>query len=84
METVNILFGIYGFDNFLFVDVLRQWELYYTTGNALVVVEFFDGVEEFLFCNIVFEADEVGDESNFLADLHFEAYIRFATTIMPN
>ena len=47
METVDIFLGIDGFDHGVFVDMLRQGQLYDETVDFRVFIEFVDGSQKF-------------------------------------
>ena len=56
MESVNVLFWGNSVDNSLFVDVLRQRELYKNTVYSVVAVKYVYKVEELLLCGVLVES----------------------------
>ena len=84
METVNILAIVDGFDDALLRDVTRQRQLHDKTVDIGVVVEFVDGVEQFVFGYVVLVADEGRLKSALLAGNHFVAHVCLAAAVVAH
>ena len=84
VEAVNILSVVDSLDNLLFVDVLRQWQLYDESIHIVVLVEFLHTVEQFLFRYVVLIANQCGFKSAGLTRQHLVLDVSLRTSVVPH
>ena len=88
VEAVDVLFGRYGLDYGLLVDVARQGELHYEAVDVGVVVEALNlGQKRFRRQGLLgraLETYEGGCEAALLAGLHLRGHICLAASVVAN
>ena len=84
VETVDILAIVDSLDDFLFGDVAGQGELHDEAVDVGVGVEAFDGFEELLLGDVVFETNERRFEAAGLAGLHLVGHVGLGAAVVAH
>ena len=84
VEAVDVLGWVYGLDDLLLVDMLRQRELYDEAMHVWILVEPLDLSEQLLLGDVVLEAYETGAEAYLSAGLDLGGYVGLAAAVMAD